>query len=163
MGRLKKIILFFVAVILLALFILGYMQKDNLNRYISEEMQQQIGIDTKQSVTEQIHSKYNYLQNGMDYKFTLLEFGSTGCVSCKQMEPVLKEVKNLRQPKVNVVFMHIMKPENLPWMKYYGISAVPMQIFLDEEGREFFRHYGVISATDIKAKLTDHLSMASSL
>jgi thioredoxin 1 len=46
-----------------------------------------------------------------------------------------------------------MKPENLPWMKYYGISAVPMQILLDKQGNEFFRHYGFISAEELFSKL----------
>jgi len=149
MRKLKKIASVIVAVLMLVLLIFGYLQKDNLNSSISRVMQQQTTSETKLSVTDEIRSKYNYPQNGLNYDFTLLEFGSTGCAMCKQMEPVLEEVRNFRRYKVNVVFMHIMKQENLPWMKYYGISAVPMQVFLDKEGNEFFRHYGVISASEI--------------
>jgi len=148
----KKILPVIVAVLLLVLLIFGYLQKDNLNRYISGAMQQQASAETRLSVDEQIYSKYNYQQNNLDFNFTLLEFGSTGCTMCKQMEPILEEVRNSKKTKVNVVFMHIMKPENLPWMKYYGISAVPMQVLLDKQGKEFFRHYGVISAEELAKK-----------
>ncbi len=51
--------------------------------------------------------------------------------------------------------MHIMKPENQDWMKYYGISAVPLQILLDREGKEFYRHFGVISTEDLLAKFKE--------
>ncbi len=161
MVKLKKIIPFIVAVLLLGLLIFGFLQKDNLNSYISGEMQQQTSQLTRLSVEKQIQLKYNYTENGKNYAFTFLEFSSTGCISCKQMEPVLEAVRNMEQPRVNVIFMHIMKPENLPWMKYYGISAVPMQVLLNNQGKEFYRHYGFISATDLEAKFTAHFSEVS--
>jgi len=153
MVKLKKIIPYILVVLLLALLILGYALKDNLNKYISGEMQQQTNPEIRFTIEEQIRSKYNYVENGEKYDFTFLEFGSTGCASCKQMEPVLEEVRNSKKPRINVVFMHIMKPENLPWMKYYGISAVPMQVLLDKQGNEFYRHYGFISAEELLNKL----------
>jgi thioredoxin 1 len=70
------------------------------------------------------------------------------------MEPVLEEIRNLEKPKVNVVFLNIMQPENLLMMKYYGISAIPMQIILDKQGREFYRHYGFISADELRKKMS---------
>lgn len=153
MVNLKKIIPYILVVLLLVLLILGYALKNNLNSYISGEMQQQTNPETRLTVEEQIQSKYNYAENGEKYDFTFLEFSSTGCASCKQMEPVLEQVGNSKKPRVNVVFMHIMKPENLPWMKYYGISAVPMQVLLDNQGKEFFRHYGFISTDELLNKL----------
>ena len=153
MVKLKKIIPYILVVLLLALLILGYALKDNLNKYISGEMQQQTNPEIRLTIEEQIRSEYNYVENGEKYDFTFLEFGSTGCASCKQMEPVLEEVRNSKKRRINVVFMHIMKPENLPWMKYYGISAVPMQVLLDKQGNEFYRHYGFISAEELLNKL----------
>jgi thioredoxin 1 len=70
------------------------------------------------------------------------------------MEPVLEEIRNLEKPKVNVVFLNIMQPENLSIMKYYGISAIPMQILLDKQGKEFFRHYGFISTEELMKKFS---------
>jgi thioredoxin 1 len=68
------------------------------------------------------------------------------------MEPVLEEIKNSVKPKINVVFLNIMHPENLSMMKYFGISAVPMQILLDKNGKEFFRNYGFISTEELHTK-----------
>jgi thioredoxin 1 len=152
---LKKIGPFILAAFLLVLLIVGYSGRNNMNRFISEKMKEQATAETKLSANELIQKNYNYAENTLDYDFTLLEFGSTGCAVCKRMEPVLEEIRNTQQAKVNVVFLHIMKPENQSLMKYYGISAVPMQILLDKQGREFFRHYGFISAAELMKKLNN--------
>lgn len=152
---LKKIGPFILATFLLVLLIVGYSGRNTMNRFISEKMKEQATPETKLSANELIQKNYNYTENNLDYDFTLLEFGSTGCAVCKRMEPVLEEIRNTQQAKVNVVFLHIMKPENQSLMKYYGISAVPIQILLDKQGREFFRHYGFISAAELTKKLKD--------
>lgn len=115
-------------------------------------MQEQSTGEVTVSVQEFIQKNYNYAKNNENFEFTFLEFSSTGCTSCEQMEPVLEEIRNTKNPKINVVFVHIMKPENLDLMKYYGVSAVPMQILLDKEGNEFYRHFGIISADDLLVK-----------
>lgn len=148
----KKILPFIVAVFLVILLMVGFFSRTTLNNFISKKMKEQVGATTVNSVEKQIDTAYNYAQNGKDFNFTLIEFGSTGCTVCKQMEPVLEEMRKLENPKVNVVFLNIMHPENLAMMKYFGISAVPMQILLDKQGKEFFRHYGFISAADLVAK-----------
>jgi thioredoxin 1 len=33
-----------------------------------------------------------------------------------------------------------MLPENQPLMKYYGIAAIPTQVLLNKEGKEYLRH-----------------------
>ncbi len=110
------------------------------------------------SVEQAIQTKYNYVENGLKYDFTFLEFSSTGCTVCKQMEPVLEEVRNSDKANVNVVFLHIMKSENIDMLKFYGISAVPMQVLLDRQGNEFYRHYGYISADEILVKASSVLT-----
>ena len=136
-----------VLLLLLALF-----NKDKLNNYISREMQKQTETDVVSNVEELIQLNYNYTNNKQDFDFTFLEFSSTGCVICKQMEPILEEIKVSKKVKVNVQFLHIMKSENQGLIKYFGISAVPMQILLDKNGKEFFRHYGFISSEDLEIK-----------
>ena len=152
----KKILPFVLAVLLAGLLIIGFLGKNTLNNFISQKMKEQAGVETTLSVEKQVDEKYNYLQNKQIFDFTLLEFGSTGCTVCKKMEPVLEEMCKLEQPKVNVVFLNIMQPENLPMMKYFGISAVPMQILLDKQGKEFFRNYGFISAEDLITKFNSN-------
>ncbi len=150
MKRIWSVIL---AVFLLVLLIVGFLSKSTLNNFISQKMKEQMGAETTFSVEKQIDTKYNYLQNKQNFEFTLIEFGSTGCTLCKQMEPVLEEIRKLEKPKVNVVFLNIMHPENLSMMKYFGISAVPMQILLEKTGKEFFRHYGFISVEKLNMEL----------
>ncbi len=140
-------------VILLSIFVgllfIAYLNRDKMYRYISSGMRQQSGNGVMQTAEKYVDEKFNYVSNGKDYDFTFLEFSSSGCAMCKQMEPVLEEIKNSDKVNVNVVFLHIMKPESQNLMKYYGISAVPMQVLLDNKGKEFFRHYGFISANDL--------------
>lgn len=153
----KKIVPFIIAVFLVILLIAGFLSRTTLNNFISKKMKEQAGATTTLSVETQLDSAYNYTQNGKSFEFTLIEFGSTGCTVCKQMEPVLEEVRKFENPKVNVVFLNIMHPENLAMMKYFGISAVPMQILLDNQGKEFFRHYGFISSNDMFSLMTVNL------
>ena len=150
MNKIWSIIL---AVILLLLLIVGFIIKPTLNNFISKKMKELTSVEATVAVEKQIDLKYNYLQNKQIFDFTLLEFGSTGCTVCKQMESVLEEMRKLENPKVNVVFLNIMHPENLAMMKYFGISAVPMQILLDKTGKEFFRNYGFISVEKLNQKL----------
>jgi thioredoxin 1 len=145
----KKILPLIIVVFFVILLIIGFLSRTTLNNFISQKMKEQAGAETTLSIEKQIDAKYNYVHNKQIFEFTLLEFGSTGCTVCKQMEPVLEEIGKLEKPKVNVVFLNIMHPENLSMMKYFGISAVPMQILLDKQGKEFYRHYGFISANDL--------------
>ena len=148
----RKIILWIVFGGMAVLMVIGFVMKDSMNRYISGLMKLEVTPDIENIGKSMVDSLYNYSKNGLSYEVTLLEFGSTGCVICKKMEPVLDEIRINEKINTNVVFLHIMKQENLPLMKYYGISAVPMQILLDKEGIEFFRNYGFISAEDLIGK-----------
>lgn len=152
----RKIILWVVFGGMAVLLVIGFVMKDSMNRYISRLMKLETTPDIELVGKSMVDSLYNYSKNGQSYEVTLLEFGSTGCVICKKMEPVLVEIQNNEKIKTNVVFLHIMEQENLPLMKYYGISAVPMQILLDNEGNEFFRNYGFISAEELIGKALEN-------
>ena len=150
----KKILPFVVAIFLVIVLVVGFLGRTSLNNFISKKMKEQTTSVDSISVARLIDIKYNYTKNGEHFEFTLIEFGSKNCVPCKQMEPVLEEIRNIEKPKVNVVFLNIMQPENLPMMKYYGISAIPMQIILDKQGTEFYRHYGFISSNELINKIS---------
>lgn len=151
----KRIFWTVIIVSFFVVLIFGYFQKDNLNRFISEKMQEQTTAREFISGEVLIDSLYNYVQNGLNYKFTLLEFGSTGCTICKQMEPILEEVRTSKSAKINVVFLNTMYPENQSLVKYFGISAIPMQVLLDNQGNTFFKHYGFISTQEILSKTSE--------
>lgn len=149
----KKILPFVIVAFSAVLLLIAFLSKNKLNNFISNKMKEQTTTIDSVSVAHLIDLKYNYSVNGQNFDFTLLEFGSTGCTVCKQMEPVLEEMRNSEKPKMNVIFLNIMHPENLSMMKYFGISAVPMQILLDKSGKEFFRHYGFISVEKLNQEL----------
>lgn len=148
----KKYWPLFLIIPLLILLLIGILSRNTLNDFISEKMKEQTSTADSVSVEQFIELNYNHAQNKSGFEFTLLEFSSGTCAICKQMEPVLEEIRQLENPKVKVVFLNIMQPENLPQMKFFGISAVPLQIVLDREGKEIYRHYGFISSADLLRK-----------
>lgn len=157
MFRNSKI--YFLIALVVVLLGIGFLNKTKLDRFISEKMQENVTPAIALSVEQMIQQKYNYEKNNNDFDFTFFEFSSTGCAECEKMEPVLETIRNYAEIKVNVVFIHIMKPENQDLMKYYGISAVPLQVLLDREGKEFYRHYGFISAEDMLRKFKEGFTL----
>lgn len=148
-GKIKKI-LNLIAVLLSVLFFVAlFIFKDKLTNTASDMVKMQAGTEIFQSVTAYIDSAYHYKKNAQTYQVTFLEFGSTGCSVCKRMKKVMKNIRKQYPEKVNVVFYNITFPENRKLMKYYGVSAIPTQILLDDEGEEFFRHTGYISTTKL--------------
>jgi thioredoxin 1 len=76
------------------------------------------------------------------YKVTFIELGSVRCIPCQQMQPVMKSVEQKYPTQVKVVFHDVWTPAGAPYAKQYGIEAIPTQVFLDENGKEYFRHVG---------------------
>ncbi len=76
------------------------------------------------------------------YKVTFIELGSVRCIPCKKMQPVMKSVEEKYGKQVKVVFYDVWTPEGKPFATKYGIEAIPTQVFLDENGKEFARHTG---------------------
>lgn len=76
------------------------------------------------------------------YKVTFIELGSVRCIPCQQMQPVMKSIKEKYSGQVNVVFHDVWTEEGAPYAKQYNIEAIPTQVFLDKDGKEYFRHVG---------------------
>ncbi len=151
----KKVLPWITFVLLLALLIIGYSLKDNMNSYISEMMISQASTETTQSGNALVDSLYNYSVNGQNYQITFLEFGAKGCSACKSMESVMEEMSS-KYARINVVFLNVLKPESQNLMKLYGIAAIPTQVLLDETGKEFFRHTGYISTQELSNQISEH-------
>ncbi len=75
-------------------------------------------------------------------KVTFIELGSVNCVPCRMMVPVMKQVEENFSGQVKVVFYDVWTKEGQPAGQYYRIRAIPTQVFLDSQGREFYRHEG---------------------
>lgn len=82
-------------------------------------------------------------------KVTFIELGSVKCIPCKQMQPVMKAIEAKYGEQVKVIFYDIWTPEQKPFAKKYGIKLIPTQVFLDEKGKEFFRHEGFYPEKEI--------------
>jgi thioredoxin 1 len=77
-----------------------------------------------------------------EHKVTFVEIGSVNCIPCKMMQPVMKAVEDEYRGQVKVVFHDVWTPEGRPYGMKYGIRVIPTQVFLDKDGREYFRHEG---------------------
>jgi thioredoxin-like negative regulator of GroEL len=80
----------------------------------------------------------------------LVDFGSTTCIPCKMMAPILEELKAGYKGRLNVAFVDVGKDPNA-WQPL-NISTIPTQIFFDAGGKELYRHEGFIAKQDILAK-----------
>lgn len=99
---------------------------------------------TKKEVAEEIPKQD---KNESAAKITFVELGSVNCIPCRQMQPVMKSIEEKFGPQVKVVFHDVWK-DKAPAHKYM-IQLIPTQVFLDENGKEFFRHEGFFAESEI--------------
>ncbi len=76
------------------------------------------------------------------YLVTFVELGSVRCIPCKMMQPIMKEIEKDYAGQVKVVFHDVWTPEGEPFAVSYKIRVIPTQVFLDQDGEEYFRHEG---------------------
>jgi len=88
------------------------------------------------------------LSNGLP---TLAELGSSTCIPCKQMKPILEKLAVDYKGKLNVVIIDVY--EQMELARQYEIMAIPTQIVFDSNGKEVTRHIGVWSREDIVIEL----------
>jgi thioredoxin 1 len=80
----------------------------------------------------------------------LIDLGADKCIPCKQMAPILEELKKDFAGRMDVEFIDVWKNEGAG--KQFGVEMIPTQIFFDAGGKELFRHTGFFSKEDILAK-----------
>ena len=81
-------------------------------------------------------------KSSIKYKVTFIELGSVRCIPCQQMQGVMRSIEKKYPTQVKVVFHDVWTPEGKPFGQQYCIEAIPTQVFLDENGKEFSRHVG---------------------
>lgn len=86
---------------------------------------------------------------GIRPKVTFIELGSVNCIPCKQMQPVMKSIEEKYGDQIKVVFYDVWKSDQKKYAQQYGIKLIPTQVFLDENGKEFFRHEGFYPEVEI--------------
>lgn len=76
------------------------------------------------------------------YKVTFIELGSVRCIPCKAMIPIMNEVEEKYGSEVKVIFYDVWTAAGQPYEEQYRVFGIPTQVFLDSEGKEFYRHQG---------------------
>jgi thioredoxin 1 len=94
---------------------------------------------------------FNLLAQNKDSKpqITFVELGSVNCIPCKQMQPIMKSIEEKYGEQVKVTFYDVWKDDQKKYAQQYGIKLIPTQVFLDENGKEFFRHEGFYPEAEI--------------
>ena len=80
----------------------------------------------------------------------MLDLGSTTCIPCKMMVPVMDALKQEYAGKLTVEFINV--NEDSAAAEKYRIQSIPTQILFDKTGKEIFRHIGFWPKEEIVAK-----------
>lgn len=75
-------------------------------------------------------------------KATFIELGSVRCIPCQKMQLVMREVQQEYADQVEILFYDVWTDAGRPYARQYRIRVIPTQVFLDKDGREYFRHEG---------------------
>jgi thioredoxin 1 len=105
------------------------------------------GKKTEQTQLNEIKETNSQVEQTEKAKVTFIELGSVNCIPCKQMQPVMKSIEEKYKGQVKVVFHDVWKDKKPA--QDYGIKLIPTQVFLDENGKEFFRHEGFYPEEEI--------------
>ena len=87
---------------------------------------------------------------------TMVDIGSTTCVPCKMMDPVLKALREKYKGRVEIIFSNI--NESKRDAKKFGIRAIPTQIFFDSNGKEIWRHSGFLDQKSCEQRIDQILA-----
>lgn len=126
----KKIIISSLTVILIVLIAVIYFQNSESQSKVNYE---QIPVTT----TEKKHI------------VTFIELGSVRCIPCQKMQPVMKSVEEKYGDQVKVIFYDVWSPKGKEDAKQFDFDGIQTQLFLDENGREYFRHVGFFPEDEI--------------
>ncbi len=80
----------------------------------------------------------------------LVDFGSTTCLPCREMMPILGELTKEYEGKLIVEFVNVYEQGERAHAA--GIKIIPCQVFYDKNGKELDRHMGFFPKADILAK-----------
>ena len=86
-------------------------------------------------------------------RIVFVELGSIRCIPCKQMQPVMASIEKKYGSQIEVIFYDVWTDEDRKYATEYGIRLIPTQVFLDQNGKEIFRHEGFFPESEIDAFL----------
>jgi thioredoxin 1 len=99
----------------------------------------QVRVDNSQAAQEIVTDNKSG-KTGL--KVTFVEIGSVNCIPCRMMKPIMDAVEKEFAGQVKVVFHDVWTAKGKEDAMKYGIRVIPTQVFLDKDGKEYFRHQG---------------------
>jgi thioredoxin 1 len=88
-------------------------------------------------------------QDQANQKITFIELGSVRCIPCQKMQVVMKSIEAKYGDQVNIIFYDVWTEKGKPLADQYGINLIPTQVFLDQNGVEYFRHEGFFPEEEV--------------
>ncbi len=83
----------------------------------------------------------------------MLDLGADKCIPCKEMAPILVELRKEYDGKAAIDFIDVWKDPSAA--EPYGVRIIPTQIFFDRLGKEVWRHEGFLAKDEIVKKLRE--------
>jgi thioredoxin 1 len=83
---------------------------------------------------------------------TMVDLGAATCIPCKMMAPILEKMEKRYKGKAAIIFIDLRYQREAA--QYFGVRAIPTQVFFDRTGRESYRHVGFMSEEDIVKQLS---------
>ena len=104
---------------------------------INQERLQALAVKPADTATNTAEDLTRALQSGRP---VLVDFGSNSCIPCRQLRPILHEIKKEQEGKLEVLVIDVYKNQDLS--SEYRIQVIPTLVFFDSKGKEMFRHQG---------------------
>ena len=108
--------------------------------FLSTECGQNSNLTNKAKKAQEVYTNNQIIDK--KYKVTFIELGSVRCIPCQQMQTVMKSIETKYGKEVKIDFHDVWTEAGKPFGVKYGIEAIPTQVFLDETGKEYYRHVG---------------------
>lgn len=80
---------------------------------------------------------------------TFVEIGSVNCIPCRAMQPIMNAVEQEYKGQVKIVFHDVWTPKGKEDAMKYNIRVISTQVFLDKDGKEYFRHEGYFPKDEV--------------
>jgi thioredoxin 1 len=134
-------------------------QQELLGQFF-EELRKNAKVDINQEQLQKITAKPPEINSEDDLKQALtsgkpvlVDFGANACIPCRQMRPVLKEVRTEYSEKAKILIIDVYKNQNLA--QEYKVLMLPTLVFFDSKGKEAFRNVGLMEKEKIVGKLKE--------
>ena len=113
---------------------------------INHDRLQKLAAKPPDSNTEE-----DFLEALKSDKPVVVDFGSNSCIPCRQMRPILQEIRKKHLGKAEVLVIDIYKYQGLA--REYKIRMIPTLIFFDSNAKEVHRHQGFMTKKAILEQL----------